>query len=196
MEDGLLLLHVRGFLRGVAAGPVVLRPLDVARLDIGDARLCLLHHGLPREDEDLALGGVRGDVFRREEVKDEEDRGDRDQDAKVPPAVRLVEPISRRDVVRPLDVVQPGHGALRRADLLARRNVLVPGPAGDEARAGKVAAGHVVEDQGLETVVDGVQPAEPPDPDLHVGGRDGEARVQDHADDEDGGRGQGLVYAP
>lgn len=109
MEDGLLLLNVPHAIRGVAAGFLLLLPLDLTCLDVGGTRLGLLLYGPPRKDEDLALGGVRGDVLCREEVQHEEEHAESDQDSKVPPAVRVVEPVRRRDVVRPLDEVQPRH---------------------------------------------------------------------------------------
>jgi len=150
--------------RGRIAGPLLVPALALLLgVQVGG-------HVAAGEDEGLGGAGDGRVELDGGEVDDHEADEEADEDAEVAPHVRVAVVVRRLHVGVAADRRASRHGARAGAD---ERVADEGGVGGEELRAGELAAVELVGDQDLEAVVDGVQPADPAEPGVHL--RDGDA---------------------
>lgn len=196
LNIGLLIRHVAALL--LAGGNDGSGNLDTPRLGIVLVLLEGSRLVSTAEDQHLALGLLGRDVLSGEHVHDEEPDHEGNQDAKVPPLMRVVVPEARIDVVVAADEVGAGHGADGRTDAVGSRDILVTGHrrAGNELGTGELLVVELVDDETLEGVGQGIQVVEPAAPAKHVVDGDDEAGEDDERKNDDGSRHHGLRQRP
>lgn len=140
--------------------------------------------------QDLSLALSSGDELDREEVSAKEEEHERDEDAKVTPHVCAVVSVGKVHAVCTTDDVSSDNGTLDGARAGRANSV---GIRGNELKTGELSAIELVHHNGFESVCNGIEVSDPPEPGPHVTSWDGEASVRDESEHHDRRERHGLM---